>query len=282
MLDKKDYIVKQLHRTHNKKYENYVITRIWHLLNDTDIKIITQQYIVRPNGYALADLYFPQFDLIVEVNESYHLKRVELDNIREKDIVNAVDFKVIVIDTSKDINSIHNQINDLIDYINTLKQNEFKKWDYENEFNNKQYIDKGYIDLSDNAVFCRCVDAYNCFGNNYKALMRGGAIHKYIDNVNIWFPKLYRHGEWINDITFDENTIYESNLDFEKNAKAVKDWLSTDRYIRYVFAQSKDNLGRTLYRFLGEYTLNREKTIKEQKAVWERTNTRVKTFKCDN
>ena len=64
-----------------------------------------------------------------------------------------------------------------------------------------------------------------------------------------------------------------------KNAKAVKDWLATDRYIRYVFAQSKDNLGRTLYRFLGEYTLNREKTIKEQKAVWERTNTRVKTFK---
>ena len=54
---------------------------------------------------------------------------------------------------------------------------------------------------------------------------------------------------------------------------------ATDRYIRYVFAQSKDNLGRTLYRFLGEYTLNREKTIKEQKAIWERTNTRVKTFK---
>ena len=136
-----------------------------------------------------------------------------------------------------------------------------------------------YIDVKDNAVFCRSVDAYNCFGNNYKALMRGGAIHKYIDNVNIWFPKLYHNGEWNNDITFDENTIYESNVDFIKNAKAVKDWLATDRYIRYVFAQSKDNLGRTLYRFLGEYTLNREKTIKEQKAVWERTNTRVKTFK---
>lgn len=279
MLDKKDYIIKQLHRTHNKKYENYVITRIWHLLNDIDIKIITQQYIVRPSGYALADLYFPQFDLVVEVNESYHLKRKELDNIREKDIVNAVNFKVKVIDTSKDINSIHKQIDDLVDFVNTLKKKGFKKWDYENEFNNKQYIDKGYIDVKDNAVFCRSVDAYNCFGNNYKALMRGGAIHKYIHNVNIWFPKLYQNGEWINDITFDENTIYESNVDFIKNAKAVKDWLATDRYIRYVFAQSKDNLGRTLYRFLGEYTLNREKTIKEQKAVWERTNTRVKTFK---
>ena len=153
MLDKKDYIIKQLHRTHNKKYENYVITRIWHLLNDIDIKIITQQYIVRPSGYALADLYFPQFDLVVEVNESYHLKRKELDNIREKDIVNAVNFKVKVIDTSKDINSIHKQIDDLVDFVNTLKKKGFKKWDYENEFNNKQYIDKGYIDVKTPALF---------------------------------------------------------------------------------------------------------------------------------
>jgi cytochrome c553 len=44
MLNKKDYIVKQLKRTYKKEYENYVITRIWHLLNDLNIKIITQQY----------------------------------------------------------------------------------------------------------------------------------------------------------------------------------------------------------------------------------------------
>ena len=59
-----------------------------------------------------------------------------------------------------------------------------------------------------------------------------------------------------NDIIFDENTIYESNINFEKNTKALNNRLTTDRYIRYVFVQSKDNSGRTLYRFLGKYTLN--------------------------
>ncbi len=282
MLDKKDYIIKQLHRTHNKKFENYVITRIWHQLNDLNIKIITQQYIVRPTGYALADLYFPQFNLVVEVNESYHLNQTELDNIRANDIVNAVNFEVKVIDASKDIESIHKQIDDLVLYINTLKEKGFEPWDYENEFDNKKYVDKGYIDAAENALFCKSVDAYNCFGNDARALMRGGAPHKYIDNVNIWFPKLYHDGDWNNDISLDENTIYESNNNPDKNEKALKEWLSTKRNIRYVFAQSKDNLGRTLYRFMGEYTLDKEKTKEEKKAVWQRTNTKVKTLKYKN
>ena len=82
------------------------------------------------------------FDLIsVNCEELDSIEKVlfghgkELDNIREKDIVNAVNFKVKVIDTSKDINSIHKQIDDLVDFVNTLKKKGFKKWDYENEFN---------------------------------------------------------------------------------------------------------------------------------------------------
>lgn len=208
----------------------------------------------------------------------YHLKQKELDNIRARDIVNAVNFNIKVIDTSCDITKIHKQIDELVGYINTLKTKKFKKWDYEKEFDNKQYIDKGFIDVRDNAVFKHSADACNCFGHNYKLLRKGGVPHKYLDNVNIWFPKLYTHGEWQNSISFDENTIFEKNINYNKNKQAVKDWLNQKRKIRYTFAQSKDNLGRTLYRFIGEYTLNEEKTKKLQMAVWERTNTRVKTI----
>jgi len=42
-VDKKEYITNQLKKTFNKKYENYCITRIYHLLNRNDVQIITQQ-----------------------------------------------------------------------------------------------------------------------------------------------------------------------------------------------------------------------------------------------
>ena len=286
-MDKKDYIVRQLRRTHNKRFENYVITRIWHLLDNLDIKIITQQYIVRPSddngrkkGYALADLYFPQFNLIVEVDEEFHLGQQIMDKKRENDIVNAVNFKILRIDTSGTIESIHERIDEVVRFVKELSKKDFKRWDYTSEFDSEQYIDKGYIDALDNALFLRQVDAYNCFGCGYKGIVQKSCVkHKYIDNASIWCPKLYDHGEWENKISFDESTIYERNKDEDKNRKQVIKWIENERHVRYVFAQSKDNIGRTLYRFKGEYTLNEVKTRSLQKAVWERTNTRVKTIK---
>lgn len=280
ILDKKEYIIKQLHRTHNKKYENYVITRIWHLLNDLDIKIITQQYIVRPNGYALADLYFPQFNLIVEVDEEQHLGNKLKDNIRDRDVINAVNFKIIRIDTTQNIQHIHTQIDKLIELIKSIKKDNFIKWNYEDEFNNKKYIEKGFIDTKDNAMFRTQKDVYNCFGFNYEANVQRCAVnHKIIENVKIWNPKLYKHNEWINEISLDEKTIYEKNINYKKNLEHINEVINDTRNIRYVFAHSKDNLGRILYRFKGAYKLNIDKTIKLQKTAWELISTRVETIK---
>ena len=75
-MKKYHFIKKQLAKTNKKNDENYVVTRIWHLLNSADIKMITQQYIVRDTltkRYALADIYFPQINVIIEIDEPYHL-----------------------------------------------------------------------------------------------------------------------------------------------------------------------------------------------------------------
>ncbi|MEH7488160.1 AbaSI family restriction endonuclease, partial [Priestia megaterium] len=45
-MSKYDYIKRQLAKTNKKNDENYIITRIWHLLDNYDIKINTQQYVV--------------------------------------------------------------------------------------------------------------------------------------------------------------------------------------------------------------------------------------------
>ena len=73
-MDKKEYIVNQLKRTYHKKYENYCITRIIHRLDNEYIQFITQQLFKRPDGkFALADLYFPQLNISVEIDEPHHL-----------------------------------------------------------------------------------------------------------------------------------------------------------------------------------------------------------------
>ena len=65
------YIIKQISKTNKKNYENFVVTRIWHGLNCLDVKFVTQQYFKRPDGYALTDMFFPQFDLHIEIDEPH-------------------------------------------------------------------------------------------------------------------------------------------------------------------------------------------------------------------
>lgn len=45
-MNKKEYIIRQIAKTNKKNYENYVVTRIFHLINRLDIKFVTQQYVI--------------------------------------------------------------------------------------------------------------------------------------------------------------------------------------------------------------------------------------------
>src|SRR5690606_23199633 len=89
-----EYNLRQLRRSYKKKYENYVVSRIFHSVNRfEDVQMVTQQYVKRPEGFALTDLYFPQFKLHVEVDELHHeaTKNIIEDNYRELDIINATE-----------------------------------------------------------------------------------------------------------------------------------------------------------------------------------------------
>lgn len=61
-LDELTYYARLLTKLRNKKYEFYVVSRIIHLLNDTEIQFTTQQLVRKEDGGRyLIDLYFPQF-----------------------------------------------------------------------------------------------------------------------------------------------------------------------------------------------------------------------------
>ena len=74
-LDKKDFILRSFRRISNKKEELYVITRIFHLLNDLEIEFVCQQKVRKPDGKIyLVDIFSLNSNFYLEVNEVHHLE----------------------------------------------------------------------------------------------------------------------------------------------------------------------------------------------------------------
>lgn len=64
---KLDYMARLFRSIRNKRFESYAIQRIWHQLDDDREQFVTQQYFKRKDGgYALADLYLPQINMVVD------------------------------------------------------------------------------------------------------------------------------------------------------------------------------------------------------------------------
>lgn len=286
-MDKKEYIIRQLGRTKNKKYEAYVVNRIIHLLNDFDIKFITQQYVTRPEGKALTDLFFPQFGLHVEVDEGHHfnLANIKEDKIREADIINATGHEIFRIDVTRPFEDINHQIDRVVEKLKTLRQSpSFIPWNIDSEFAPLTFINRGYIDIEDDVAFKTIKDACNCFGHNYLGYQRAGATHP-DPNIMLWFPKLFPNGEWDNQISFDEEVITERNKDDEKAAFHVSTHVKNKekyKHQRIVFAKVRGNLGDILYRFRGQYELDVKSSTAKNGLIWRRVKTRVKTYKTPN
>lgn len=281
-MNKLDFISRQFSRAEKKRFEHYVVTRIWHLLDDLSIKFITQQYISRPEGRALTDMFFPQLQIHIEIDEGHHKKQIEWDKMREADIINATGHEILRVDVTKEIEIINNKILEIIERVKTKKSSihEFKPWDIDAELNPKTYIDKGFIDLKDDCAFKTMVDAANCFGNTYQpmGIWTGGAKHPKECGKLIWFPKLYKNGKWNNSISDDETEIREICELPETAISHIDSVLSQGIYKRIVFARVKSPLGDIMYRFKGEYELVTEKTNYVDGLLWQRISERVNTY----
>lgn len=281
-MQKLQYIIKQFSKTNKKNYENYVVTRIWHLLNNLEYKMITQQYVIRPAGrYALTDMYFPQLGIHIEIDEGYHKDNIINDKVREQDIISITGHDIYRVDVTKSITEINDKIDFIIEKIRQKRFElglDFEPWNPIKEISTETYIKKGYIDIRDNVAFARSVDAINCFGKNYKGWQKGGANHPIENDVFLWFPKLYPNDQWINSISLDENTIFEKSAIPEKADKHIDEIINNSMHKRIVFARVIDSLGDIMYRFKGLYELNIQETMLEKRVVWERKNTRVITY----
>ncbi|MBU3103932.1 AbaSI family restriction endonuclease [Clostridium gasigenes] len=281
------YILRQLSKTNKKNYENYVVTRMYNRLDDLEIKFITQQYVSRGNGqYALTDMYFPQLNLHIEVDEPHHERNVEADKIREEDIINITNHKIMRINIYNgiEIEEVNLQIESIIEYIKAKKVElgkEFIGWDTKKEYSTETYINKGYIDTKDNVAFFRIVDACNCFGLNYAGYQRGGAKHPIEKGTLLWFPKLYANDKYTNRLSDDGNLIFEYNNNKESTKEQILEQSNSKVFLsrRIVFARVIGPLGDIMYRFKGEFILDTEESINNKCFVWRKISERVKTYK---
>ncbi len=230
----------------------------------------------------MTDVYLPQSGLHIEVDEGHHRKQIEIDKLRENDIIGATKHEIFRIDVTKSIEQVHESIEQIVNLIkNRIKDSDnFKIWDLEAEQTPQTYIDRGYIDLWDDVSFKTSVDAANCFGMNRKpkGIWGGWVKHPIEAGKVIWFPKLYLHKSWENEISNDETVITERNINKEENREFIKMQMQIGSYHKIVFAQGRDSLGIMRYRFKGEFKLNIEKTKEQNRTVWERIATRVKTY----
>lgn len=267
-MEKRDYLVKTLSRTKRKDYENYIINAIWHKIDNMELKPVSQQYVKRSNGkHALMDLYFPQLQIAIEVDEAYHQNNQEADKLRMDDIIAAVDedsnsdFMCFRIDASQSLESIHDQINEIVSIIQEKVSNKQFKWlSYEEELN--QIKQREYLSIYDDIMFKEITDiANNIFGKAYKGFQRSE--FRVTETLWVWCPKLSVtiNGDaksaargWLNFLSDDWSYIDESqeNQTEDQRIALIQKDFSLNKE-RAVFAHYRDNLGVSRYRFVGVF-----------------------------
>ncbi len=281
-MNKLNFISKQFQKAQNKPFELYVVTRIWHLLDDFSVKLITQQHVTRPEGRALTDMFFPQLHIHVEVDEGHHKRQIDWDKTREADIINATGHEVLRVDVTQDVGAVNAEIQRIVNHVRSRKNSvsDFKPWDIEAEQDPQTYIDKGSISLRDDCAFRTMVDAARCFGRDYKpnGIRKGGIKHPKEKGKMIWFPKLYKNGKWNNGISADETEITEIDESPETARSGIDRVLLGNIHRRIVFAKVKSPLGDIMYRFKGEYELEKELSNYDSGLLWKRVSTRVDTY----
>lgn len=282
---KLDYITRLFRKIRNKRFEAYVIQRIWDLLNDTRIRFVTQQYFRRDDAgkYALTDLYLPQINMIIEIDEGQHIANEYQDTLRSQDImqikaVEGVHIERIALcdkNTSEAFTmyEVHQQIDAVVAKIKAAvvqMGDEFQPWD-DLLWTPEYYKRKGYFRVADDDYVKSIDDAATVFKTKakHRGYLRAASFDvPGKDNFVVWCPTK-NNKQWSNDLEEDgkQTIIYEYNNDPQKRTDHVKQ-LAESKESRITFFREKDDMGFNFYKFVGVFKIDRVKTLEQNQCVW--------------
>lgn len=288
-----DHIAYMLNvRTKRKAYENFIVNAIYTKVGNPELMPVTQQYVRNPNDprrYYLLDLYFPQINFGVEVDEGYHCNESNrlMDEEREEAIKSAIEcdeeriaifaetedggwrkrsYSEICADIDRIVAMIKARIDAIpggVDWVtNDEKIEEVKR--------------KGIFEVGDGVTYGTIAEIYNICGGSrssgkeVKNLRR--AYLRLNQNYHLWVPTLAiktQDGEYTskhdyhNLLNEDKTIIEERSLKGPfgevKNLKTVGECnkcKKPDDY-RVVFLRANDMFGNSSIRFIGVFKLHR-------------------------
>ena len=279
-----DYMEHLFFSIKHKKTESYVIHRIWDKLDDTSILFKGQQEVLLPNGkHALADLYLPQLNIFVEVNEPYHENQVEEDEYRNTNIVNLTHGDLYIIRCGKPekkgewrtLEEIHQQIDECVACIKekiAQSRDSIKPWNMSKWLTVEYHKEKGILNVEDQDCLRTIDDICAIFDTTpkHRGFQRMGTTPvPGKENFEIWYPNINNRSGWSNELSDDGEIFTEYNKDDKKREEHVADCIK-DNKKRIAFFRTKDALGIELYRFVGVFHLDTDATRKKGKCIWHR------------
>jgi very-short-patch-repair endonuclease len=124
---KYEHLIRQIHRTAYKPHENFIINSLLQDERLIDILPLTQHYVKRiDNKYALIDLFYPQLNLAIEIDEKHHNNNFDDDITRQNDVEKNLKCKFERIIISE--NNILAQITSLKNKILSIKDSLTENW----------------------------------------------------------------------------------------------------------------------------------------------------------
>lgn len=282
------YLSRLFQKISSKPTELYVLTRLWHQLDDLEVQMIPQQYVGLPeNRYAMTDIFFPQANIFVEINEPAHYDsewRIELDRRRNENIVNRTGIKEMVIDCRKPLQEIHQQIDQVVEAIKTQiaasrQSGTFKRWRPNEARDPLFWKSQKIIRVEDDVILnnieaiCKLFDAN--FNQTKRGFLRKGAIHHpSITGYIIWWPSKFSRSGWKNDCLEDGILITESHSDTEKNRSHYHGTIQHP-HKRIIFYHDKDVLGFVGYYFKGVYEIDFNLSNERDGLFWRRVSKEI-------
>lgn len=280
-------------RTKGKKYENFIVNAIYTKVGNPDLIPVTQQYVQSTKDsrrYYLLDLYFPQINFGVEIDEGQHFSKEHTinDKKREEDIKSAINCeaeRIPIVNKSTGKNRTYLEICEDIDRIvEIIKQKIVKKGGVKWETNEDRKRSlglvkngKGKFDIKQDVTYRRITDIYNicggCRGTGEDATKLQRCYYKLNDSYYLWVPKLTidigstLNSPYTNTLSEDRKIIKEKKNDVEQIDAP------NPNFQRVAFMRMKDIFGRPCIKFIGVFKFSH---VDGKECVYERVAASIK------
>lgn len=267
-------------RTKGKKYENFIVNAIYNRVGNFELIPITQQYVrstIKERKYYLMDLYFPQINYGIEVDEMQHTKKYHIisDEERDEAIKKAIGCEERRIELYHKVESgdakmrsfddINSQINKYVDEIKELIQQKEISGDkifwQSNEDRKEIVINKNKeFCINDDVSYQGVVELYNILKGCNRKTLWGQSTFKLSNGYRIWVPhlavidengKVWCRNGWQNELSNDREWITETDTDNKLKETPARDYEEK----RVVFMKMRDKYGKMCCRFIGVYQL---------------------------